>query len=38
MKKLDKKIMVTKSFLPPYEEYCKEISEIWDNHWLTIWE
>ena len=35
MKKLDKKIMVTKSFLPPYEEYCKEISEIWDNHWLT---
>jgi degT/dnrJ/eryC1/strS aminotransferase len=35
MKKLDKKIMVTRSFLPPYEEYCKEISEIWDNHWLT---
>lgn len=35
MKKLDKKIMVTRSFLPPYEEYCKEIAEIWDNHWLT---
>jgi len=35
MKKLDKKIMVTKSFLPTYEEYCKEISEIWDSHWLT---
>ena len=35
MKKLDKKIMVTKSFLPPYEEYCNEIAEIWDNHWLT---
>ena len=35
MKKSDKKIMVTRSFLPPYEEYCKEIAEIWDNHWLT---
>ena len=35
MKKLDKKIMVTRSFLPPYEEYCNEITEIWDNHWLT---
>lgn len=35
MKKLDKKIMVTRSFLPPYEEYCNEIAEIWDNHWLT---
>ena len=35
MKKLDKKIMVTKSFLPSYEEYCNEIAEIWDNHWLT---
>lgn len=35
MKKLDKKIMVTKSFLPPYEEYCNEIAEIWDSHWLT---
>jgi len=35
MKKLDKKIMVTKSFLPSYEEYCNEIAEIWDSHWLT---
>ena len=35
MEKLKKKIMVTKSFLPPYEEYCKEIKSIWDNHWLT---
>ena len=35
MKKLDKKITVTRSFLPPYEEYCNEITEIWDNHWLT---
>lgn len=35
MNKLDKKIMVTKSFLPPYEEYCEEIKEIWDTYWLT---
>ena len=35
MDKLDKKIMVTKSFLPPYEEYCEEIKEIWNTYWLT---
>ena len=35
MDKLNKKLMVTKSFLPPYEEYCKEIKDIWDSHWLT---
>lgn len=27
--------MVTKSSLPPFEEYCSEIKDIWDNHWLT---
>ena len=31
----DKKILVTRSSLPPIEEYYKEISSIWDNHWLT---
>jgi len=35
MDKPDKKIMVTKSFLPPYEEYCEEIKEIWNTYWLT---
>lgn len=35
MDKLNKKIMVTKSFLPPYEEYCEEIKEIWNTYWLT---
>lgn len=28
-------INVTKSFLPPQEEYQKYVSGIWDNAWLT---
>ncbi|WP_330111435.1 DegT/DnrJ/EryC1/StrS family aminotransferase [Cetobacterium somerae] len=35
MKHLEKAIMVTKSFLPPFEEYSKEIERIWETHWLT---
>lgn len=31
----NKIINVTKSSLPSYEEYCNEIKEIWDSHWLT---
>ena len=29
------KINVTRSSMPPYEEYCEEILELWDSHWLT---
>lgn len=29
------KINVTKSYLPPLEEYTQKISSIWDNHILT---
>ncbi len=32
---INNKINVTKSYLPPLDEYIKEISEIWDNHQLT---
>ena len=32
---MDKKILVTQSSLPPREEYYKEISDIWESHWLT---
>lgn len=32
---MDKKIMVTQSFLPPIEEYIDKLYGIWDNHWLT---
>lgn len=35
MKKLDKVVNVTRSFLPPFEEYTKEIERIWTSHWLT---
>lgn len=31
----EKKIMVTRSSMPPKEEYFKEITDIWDSHWLT---
>ncbi|MBQ1537155.1 MAG: aminotransferase class I/II-fold pyridoxal phosphate-dependent enzyme, partial [Ruminococcus sp.] len=29
------KILVTRSSMPGYEEYCEEIRDIWDTHWLT---
>ena len=29
------KINVTRSSMPSYEEYCEEIKELWDSHWLT---
>lgn len=29
------KILVTRSSLPPLEEYIDEIRSIWDTHWLT---
>lgn len=29
------KINVTRSSLPPFEEYCKEISSLWETRWLT---
>lgn len=28
-------ILVTRSSMPSYEEYCDEIKEMWDSHWLT---
>jgi dTDP-4-amino-4,6-dideoxygalactose transaminase len=31
----NKKIFVTQATLPQYENYCKKIKKIWDNHWLT---
>lgn len=29
------KIYVTKSSMPPFDEYINEIRDIWDSHWLT---
>lgn len=28
-------ILVTRSSMPEFEEYCEEIKELWDSHWLT---
>ena len=28
-------INVTRSSLPTFEEYCEEIKDIWETHWLT---
>ena len=28
-------ILVTRSSMPSYEEYCEEIKERWDSRWLT---
>jgi len=28
-------INVTRSSMPSYEEFCEEIKELWDSHWLT---
>ena len=32
---MEEKILVTRSTMPPYEEYCAEIKELWDTRWLT---
>jgi len=32
---MNKLINVTRSALPDYEEFCQEIADIWDSHWLT---
>ena len=32
---MNRPINVTRSSMPPFEEYCEEIKELWDSHWLT---
>ena len=32
---MQKNINVTRSSMPSFEEYCEEIKELWDSHWLT---
>ncbi len=29
------RINVTRSSMPPFEEYCGEVRDLWDSHWLT---
>lgn len=32
---MNKRILVTRSSMPSFEEYCNEIKELWDTHFLT---
>ncbi|MCR5598962.1 MAG: DegT/DnrJ/EryC1/StrS family aminotransferase, partial [Lachnospiraceae bacterium] len=32
---MDKTTFVTRSSMPPFEEYIEEIRPIWESHWLT---
>lgn len=32
---MNKQILVTHSSMPNFEEYCEEIKELWDSHFLT---
>lgn len=32
---MNKQVLVTQSSMPDFEEYCKEIKELWDSHFLT---
>lgn len=32
---MNDKILVTRSSMPPFEEYVEEIRSIWDSRWLT---
>ena len=32
---MNKQILVTRSSMPSFEEYCEEIRELWDSHFLT---
>ena len=31
----NEKILVTRSSMPSFEEYCEEIRPLWETHWLT---
>lgn len=31
----EKRILVTRSSMPPLEEYVQEIASLWESHWLT---
>lgn len=32
---MNKQILVTRSSMPDFEEYCEEIKELWNSHFLT---
>ena len=32
---MEKQILVTRTSMPPFEDYVEEIKDLWDSHWLT---
>ncbi len=32
---MKKNIPVTRSWMPPFDDYCREIEDLWDSRWLT---
>ena len=32
---MNNNIAVTRSSMPSYEEYCEEIKDLWETHWIT---
>lgn len=32
---MDKKIFVTRTSMPPYEEFIEDIKPLWESHWIT---
>ena len=32
---MNKRIMVTRTSMPPYEEFIEKIKPLWESHWLT---
>lgn len=32
---MDQRILVTRSSMPPLEEYVEEVAPLWESHWLT---
>ena len=33
--RISEMINVTRSSMPSFEEFCEEIKDLWDSHWLT---
>ena len=35
LENVQEQILVTRSSMPSFEEYCEEIRPLWESHWLT---
>ncbi len=32
---MNDKVLVTRTYMPPWEEYMTEIRDLWESHWIT---